>query len=75
MNLWQGITLLLVGFAAGLFLGAKFGNVPNKYSFGKVKARGEGNEITSVIKPAVTTETKKKRFRIFKRKNRKNEAQ
>ncbi|HLO59055.1 MAG TPA: hypothetical protein VK172_14740 [Lentimicrobium sp.] len=73
MNAWQGLALLFVGFAAGLFLGAKYGTKPvNEYHFDKVKAKGKDNEITSIITPR-EAEEKKKRFRLFKRKNRNNE--
>lgn len=75
MSAWQVIAILLTGFAAGLWIGAKYGTKPvNEYHFDKVKAKGEGNEIVNVIKPAgENKDEKKKRFRLFKRKNRNDE--
>lgn len=76
MNTWQGLTFLLAGFSAGLFVGAKYVTKPiNEYTFGKVKAKGQGNEVTAIIKPSQKEQpTKKKRFQIFKRKNNSDET-
>lgn len=75
MNAWQALSLLFVGLAAGLFLGAKYGTKPiNEYHFDKVKAKGEGNQITSVIKQPETTGKKRKGIRIFKRKSKSDET-
>jgi hypothetical protein len=80
MSFWLGVALLLTGFAAGLFIGAKYITRPsNQYSFDKIKVKGEGNQVTSQITASLKEAEQKPKGRIlqriFKRNNGNKEAQ
>ncbi len=47
MDLWTVLAFLAIGFAAGVFVGAKYINTPTtEYHLGKIKIKGE-NTITA----------------------------
>jgi hypothetical protein len=68
MSFWLGVALLLIGFAAGLFIGGKYITSPsNQYSFDKIKVKGEGNQVTSQITASLKEAVQKPKRRILQR--------
>jgi hypothetical protein len=78
MDFWSLAALLAIGFALGVFVGAKYINIPStEYNLGKIKIKGENTVTIPEIKIGSAEKVEEKRGlikRILKRtKNAKNE--